>query len=230
MRIGGVIPLSLVDYPKRPALTIFTSGCNLRCPFCHNSELVEGEEEASQDQVFALLKKRMGKLDAVCISGGEPTVQGDLEEFIGGIKGLGYSLKLDTNGSRPQVLARLLEKNLLDYVAIDLKSSPRRYLAATGNRLDFETVAEAVAIVKDSGVSYELRTTAVPGLVELEDLKIIAQRFEPIERYALQQFRPGKTLEPDFGKVRPHQKAWFCEAKEIFEGKAEEILVRGVDL
>ena len=228
MKIGGVIPLSLVDYPQMPAITIFTSGCNLRCPFCHNSELVEGEEEASQDQVFALLKKRMGKLDAVCISGGEPTVQDDLEGFIGRIKSLGYSVKLDTNGSKPQVLRRLLEEDLLDYVALDIKSSPQGYRAATGGKLDFETVAEAVEIVKNSGLSYELRTTAVPGLVDLEDLAIIAQSLKPIERYVLQQFRPAKTLDPSLGRVMPYAEAWFCEAKKIFQGKAEEILVLGI--
>lgn len=230
MRIGGVIPLSLVDYPQLPAITIFTSGCNLRCPFCHNSELVEGEEDSSLDRVVALLKKRAGKLEALCISGGEPTLQEDLEEFICVVKGLGYSVKLDTNGSRPQVLAGLLEKKLLDYVALDIKSSPQGYRAATGGKLDFETVAEAVEIVKNSGLSYELRTTAVPGLVDLEDLAIIAQRLKPIERYVLQQFRPAKTLDPSVGKVEPYTEEWFREAKKIFQGKAGEILVRGVDL
>ena len=226
MRIGGIVPLSLVDYPGRPALSIFTSGCNLRCPFCHNSELVDGIEETNPERVLALLKKRAGKLVAVCISGGEPTVQDDLEVFIGRIKSLGYSVKLDTNGSRPQVLRRLLEEDLLDYVALDIKSSPQGYRAATGGRLAFETVAEAVAIVKSSGVSYELRTTAVPGLVNLEDLAIIAQSLKPIERYVLQQFRPAKTLDPSVGKVEPYTEEWFREAKKIFQGKAGEILVR----
>lgn len=229
MRLGGIIPLSLVDYPKMPALTIFTSGCNLRCPFCHNSELIDGIEETNFQRALTLLKKRAGILRAVCISGGEPTMQKNLEEFVGIIKDLGYSVKLDTNGSKPQVLARLLEKDLLDYVALDIKSSPRHYRDATGGKLDFETVAEAVEVIKTSGISYELRTTAVPGLVELEDLKIIGQRLEPIERYVLQQFRPRQTLNPTFEKIAPYPEAWFCEAKAILKGNAEELLVRGVN-
>lgn len=226
MKIGGVIPLSLVDYLQRPAVVIFTSGCNLRCPFCHNRELVEGRESVDHKQVLAFLEKRAGKLGAVCISGGEPTVQEDLEEFICEIKSLGYRVKLDTNGSRPKFLKRLLAH--LDYVALDIKSSPCRYRAATGGKLAFDTAAESAKIIKESGVAYELRTTAVPGLVAIEDLAFIARRLGPVQRYAVQMFRPAKTLNPALEKAETYPADWFAKAKKALEGQAKEVLLRGI--
>lgn len=228
MRIGGIIPLSLVDYPQKPAITIFTSGCNLRCPFCHNSELITGEGKISESKVFELLHKRVGEVEAVCISGGEPTIHDDLEDWIREIRALGYSVKLDTNGARPKAVATLLADDLLDYVAVDIKSSPSRYGNATGGRLEFAVVAEVIDCLKESGIAYELRTTAVPSLVELEDIKAIAQEIGLVQCFALQQFRPGKTLDPAFGKIRPHPQTWFEEAKRLLQDKAATILVRGL--
>lgn len=229
MRIGGFIPLSLVDYPQRPAITIFTRGCNLRCPFCHNGELVVGEKEGeSEAAILGFLEQRRDKLDAVCISGGEPTIQSDLVDFISKIRLLGYRIKLDTNGSKPQVLQKLLSKNLLDYVAIDIKSSPYRYHLATGGMLDYDMVADGVNAVRASGIMYELRTTMVPGIVDLEDLYVIAKMLGPMKRYALQQFRPRQTLDPAFEGVKPYPSVWFHKAKDILQGQAEEVIIRGV--
>jgi pyruvate formate lyase activating enzyme len=228
MKIGGYIPLSLVDYPQRPAITVFTRGCNLRCPFCHNGGLVSLQEGECGKGVMEFLQQRRDRLDAVCVSGGEPTIQSDLDEFIREIRSLGYSVKLDTNGSKPQILQRLLSKDLLDYVAIDIKSSPTRYHLATGGRLDFDIVADTVEVVQDSGIAYELRTTAVPGIVDLEDVEVIAQILGPMKRYVLQQFRPRQTLDPAFQDVKPYGKGWFQEAKDVFQGQAEEVIIRGV--
>ena len=135
MRISGYVPLSLVDYPQRPAITIFTRGCNLRCPFCHNGELVTGDGQDLTAAALGILQQRRGRLDAVCISGGEPTIHADLNDSIRVIRSLGYRVKLDTNGSKPEVLRKLLAEDLLDYVAIDIKSSPYRYHLATGGML-----------------------------------------------------------------------------------------------
>ena len=228
MKIGGIIPLSLLDYPQKPTIVVFTSGCNLRCPFCHNGELVTGSEGIDEDEVFQLLNRKIGKLDAVCISGGEPTIHDDLDEFIEGIRALGFSVKLDTNGSRPEMLERLLTRELLNYVAIDIKSSPNRYRDATGGKLDFAVVAEAVAKVKVSKIPYELRTTAVPGIVDLEDIAMIAQELGTVERFALQQFRSKKTLDPSFRGTRTYPQSWFEKARELLQGKAAEVLVRGI--
>lgn len=227
MKIGGIVPLSLVDYPGKPALTIFTNGCNLRCPFCHNPELITGEEEHDLDEVLALLKKRAGKLDAVCISGGEPTLQPDLLAFVTEIKNLGYSVKLDTNGSRPEVLAKLLASELLSYVAMDLKTSPQKYPQASGGKLSFEPVRMSLELLQEGKIPFELRTTAVPELVALEDLESIVGLLPQVKLYFLQQFRPEQTLDPAWGELIPYPEAWFYEAKEILQGKAEQVLLRG---
>ena len=228
MRISGFVPLSLVDYPQRPAITIFTRGCNLRCPFCHNGELVTGDGQDLTAAALGILQQRRGRLDAVCISGGEPTIHADLNDSIRVIRSLGYRVKLDTNVSKPEVLRKLLAEDLLDYVAIDIKSSPYRYHLATGGMLGFDIVANTVAMVRESGITYELRTTAVPGIVDLEDLEVIAKILGPMKRYALQQFRPRQTLDPAFERVKPYSRVWFQEAKDIFQGQAEEVIVRGL--
>lgn len=228
MKIGGVTPLSLVDYPGRPAIVIFTGGCNLRCPFCHNGELVLGSEATDEGAVFDLLRSRLSKVGAVCITGGEPTIHDDLVEFVERIRALGFRVKLDTNGSRPRMLERLLARGLLDYVAIDVKSSPRGYGEATGGKLSFAVVVEAIAEVRKAKVPYELRTTAVPGIVELEDIAIVAKELGPVDHYALQQFRPSKTLDPSFGVRGVHSTTWFEQARVLLQAEAEEVTLRGV--
>ena len=228
MKIGGYIPLSLVDYPKKPAITIFTNGCNLRCPFCHNGELVTKTREEKEIIIMQFLKQRKDMVNAVCISGGEPTIQRDLAEFIKRIRSLGYYIKLDTNGSKPEVINKLLSQSLLDYIAIDVKSSPLKYKLATGSDLDFAKVATTVNLIKAGKIDYEIRTTAVPNIVSLEDIDIIIKKLMPIKRYVLQQFRPRQTLDPAFGYVKPYLPGWFEKAKNILEGKVEEVIIRGV--
>jgi pyruvate formate lyase activating enzyme len=229
MRIGGYIPLSLVDYPGEPAITVFTVGCNLRCPFCHNSGLVvKVKELESKVEILQFLRQRKNILDYLCISGGEPTIQPGLHAFIRDIRSMGYHIKLDTNGSKPEVLERLLTGDLPDYIAVDVKSSPSRYRFSTGGGLDFNTVLRSIKTVKASRVAYELRTTAVPGIVSLEDLEIIAKILMPVKRYVLQQFQPRRTLDPAFEYVTPYLPEWFEKAKAILERAAEEVIIRGV--
>ncbi len=230
MKIGGFVPMSLVDYPGMPCAVVFTVGCNLRCPFCHNPGLVlnQAGSEISRETVLEFLRQRRTRLNAVRISGGEPTLQPDLVPFIGEIRDMGCKVKLDTNGSRPEVLKRLLEEGLLDYAALDIKSSPAKYRQATGDLMDFEAAAQCVDLLRTKNISYELRTTAVPGLVHLEGLEEIARLLGPVPRFALQQFRPKQTLDPAFAAVTPYPAIWFENARVVLGGWAEEFIVRGI--
>ena len=230
MRIGGVVPLSLIDYPGMPCTVVFTMGCNLRCPFCHNPGLVLDQvgSEIDREAVLKSLRQGRSKLNAVCISGGEPTIQPDLAAFIWEVKYMGYKVKLDTNGSRPKVLQGLLDEGLLDYVAMDIKSSPAKYGEATGGVMDFAAAIQSVALLRARHISFELRTTAVPGLVNLEDLESIAQRLGPVPRFALQQFRPKETLDPAFSAVVPYPAVWFEKARFMLQAWVQDVVIRGI--
>ena len=192
MKIQGFLKLTLLDYPERTACTVFTPGCNLRCPFCHNASLVmrsEENEDIPEEEVFSYLKKRCGILDGVCITGGEPMLQPDLEDFIRQIHSMGFLVKLDTNGTFPGRLKAFLDKGLLDYVAMDIKSSPEHYgLAAGVDGFDIQAVKESVSILKNSSISYEFRTTVVKGIHVMEDFTSIGKWLAGSEKYYLQSF------------------------------------------
>ena len=165
--IAGLQKMTLLDYPGKVACTVFLQGCNFRCPFCHNSDLLprSGEAYMTVEAFLQFLRKRQGLLDAVCVSGGEPTLQPELEDLLRGIKALGYLIKLDTNGSRPQVLKRLVGEGLVDYVAMDVKNGPEAYGTTIGLRgYDLAPVEESLRFLIDGGVDYELRTTVVAQL------------------------------------------------------------------
>ena len=196
MKISGLQKLTLLDYPGKMACTVFTYGCNFRCGFCHNALLVteENNDNITEDEFFAFLKKRQGILDGVCISGGEPTLQKDLPEFIAKIKALGYSVKLDTNGSAPLVLKKLIGENLIDYVAMDIKNSPAKYDMTCGCEVDMNAVKESVSIIKQSGINHEFRTTTVREFHEKDDFSDIADWIGGNSRYYLQHFEDSGTL------------------------------------
>ncbi len=164
--IAGLQKMTLLDFPGKVACTVFLAGCNYRCPFCHNAELFGGkpEEVMSTEQFLSFLQKRVGLLEGVCVSGGEPTGDPELESFLRQIKALGFAVKLDTNGSRPQVLRRLLEEKLLDYVAVDAKNSPEKYADTVGCGCDVAAVEESLRLLIDGDTPYELRTTLVAQL------------------------------------------------------------------
>ena len=172
--ISGLQKMTLLDYPGKVACTVFLQGCNFRCPFCHNSDLLgkEGPENIPMDDLLAFLKKRVGLLDAVCITGGEPTLQTDLPELIRRIKALGFLVKLDTNGSRPAVLKALTEEKLLDYVAMDIKNSPSRYGQTVGlPNMDLSGVTESICYLLEGHVDYEFRTTVADELHSAADME-----------------------------------------------------------
>ncbi len=194
MRIAGLQKMTLLDFPRRVAATVFLPGCNFRCPFCHNSPLLRGTDELSEDSFFAYLKKRQGLLDGVAVTGGEPTLQPDLEEFLSKIKALDFAVKLDTNGSRPQHLEKLLQKDLIDYIAMDIKNSPAKYEGTSGATGILEDVRQSVELIRSSGVEYEFRTTVVAELHEDGDFHGIGQWLRGASAYYLQCFQDSGDI------------------------------------
>lgn len=199
MILGGFQKLTLIDFPGKVATTVFTAGCNFRCPFCHNPELVAGPFPAGSDAIerdfFAHLEKRKGKLDGVCITGGEPTIQRDLADFIRKIKTLGYAVKLDTNGLRPDAVRELLNGKLLDFIAMDIKNRLERYDETVGVKVDKERIRLSVELVRNSGLPYEFRTTAVPGIHTEADFLAIADWIDGAESYYFQRYRSEHILD-----------------------------------
>lgn len=198
MEILGLNKTTLLDYPGHVAATVFTGGCNFRCPFCHNGDLVlhpGTQPGVPEEEVFALLERRRGILEGVCITGGEPTLQPDLPEFIREIKGLGYLVKLDTNGYRPKILRRLLEEGLTDYVAMDIKASPEAYARAAGcHELDFTRIQESISLLMGCGIPCEFRTTVVQGLHTVEEFDAIGALLKGAGAYYLQAFRENEHV------------------------------------
>ena len=200
MQIQGLQKLTLLDYPEKVAATVFTTGCNFRCPFCHNASLVmdvDARYDIPTGEVMSFLKKRKNVLEGVCISGGEPLLQPDLEDFIKEVKSLGYLVKLDTNGSNLKKLQNLVEKSLIDYVAMDIKNAPSKYVVTIGlekdtkNDCSEEVMSQILATVdylKSGVVPYEFRTTVVREFHNREDLEVIGQWLEGAEKYYLQEF------------------------------------------
>lgn len=191
MKISGFQKLTLLDFPGHTACTLFTSGCNMRCPFCHNTPLVEGtsEEDYSEEEIFSYLEKRQGILDGVAITGGEPLLQKDIIEFITKIKNTGYSVKLDTNGTKPEILQELVSRSLVDFVAMDIKNTKEKYSLTAGRDVNIEDIEKSVDILKNSGIDHEFRTTVVKEFHTPEDIISIAKWLGSKEKYYLQQFR-----------------------------------------
>lgn len=196
MIISGMQKLTLLDYPGKTAAIIFTYGCNFRCPFCHNALLVTGgcTDTLSEEEVFAFLEKRKGILDAVCITGGEPTLQKDLKQFILKVRSLGYSVKLDTNGTVPDVLEELLAEKLLDYVAMDIKNTPEKYSLTAGADVDINNILKSMEIIKNKAPDYEFRTTVTRELHTEADISAVAELVGRGSKYFLQQFKDSGCL------------------------------------
>jgi pyruvate formate lyase activating enzyme len=201
MKIGGFQKVSLIDYPGRISAVVFTQGCNLRCPFCHNPELVDParfEDLIPEAEILSFLEKRKGRLDAVVITGGEPTLQPELTPFTIHLKAMGYRIKLDTNGTLPSLLEEMLDRKLLDYVAMDIKAPLERYSEVTNTKTDGQRILKSISLIMGSGIDYEFRTTAVKSLLGPGDLEEIGRLVPGAKRFVLQKFVPTKTLDRNY--------------------------------
>lgn len=231
MKIYGLNKTTLLDYPEHVAATIFTGGCNFRCPFCHNGELVQDPDDfplIPQEEVLAFLRKRSGVLSGVCITGGEPTLQPDLADFIREVKKIGLLVKLDTNGYRPQVLRSLLREGLPDYVAMDIKNCREKYGVTAGcEGLEVRLIEESVQLLKESRIPYEFRTTVVRELHEAEDFDKIGAWLEGAKVYFLQAYRDNENV------LREGFHAYTREEMERFlpllQKRIERVELRGVE-
>lgn len=217
MQVCGLQKSTVIDYPGRPAATVFLCGCNLRCPWCYSRELVlpseiEKQPKISQDEFFNFLKERQGFLEGVVICGGEPTINQDLPDFIKKIKDLGFLVKLDTNGSNPQMLENLLDEKLVDYVALDVKLPKEKYREIL--KIDPAEIEKSIRLLKKSWVEHEFRTTVVPNVHTKEDIVKIAQWLTPARRYYLQNFRPEKTVDPEFNRIKAFSDEELAEMQE----------------
>ena len=201
MRIGGLQKSSLIDYSDLISCIVFTQGCNFRCGYCHNPELLDPknwEEPISVFTVLDFLKKRVGKLDAVVVTGGEPTLHLDLLEFLSDVKDLGFKVKLDTNGTNPDMLNRGLEEGLIDYVAMDVKAPLSKYSFIVNNDVLIEDIRRSIDLIMQEAPDYEFRTTVVKDQLAYEDVMLIGKMLRGAKKYYLQKFIPSKTNLPEF--------------------------------
>lgn len=219
--------MSMVDYDGKIACTVFTGGCNFRCPFCHNASLVLGSDRQNIDEreVLAYLAKRRGLVDALVISGGEPTLQYDLEDFIRKVKRLGYLVKLDTNGTNPDVIEHLISEGLLDYIAMDVKNSAKKYQITVDRQVDIGVIERSIEIIKNSGVEYEFRTTLIREFHTEDDISKIADMISGAERYYMQKYNDNDgCISHGYSAFDKSEVERF---KTLFDGKVKSVEIRG---
>jgi len=230
MIISGIQKMTLLDYPGKVATTIFTFGCNFRCGFCHNPELVHAAErqkqnEWTEDAILNFLKERQGFVEALVVTGGEPTLHSDLPEFLQKVKSLGFLIKIDTNGTNSQMIEILQAKGLVDFWAMDIKNSYPKYFATVEQFVDEEEIKKSINLIKKGSQDYEFRTTIVEGLHKPEDVLAMAQMVEGAKKYVLQQFiSRDKLVNPKFvGKKSISEEELKSLAKECehWVGKCE---------
>ncbi len=230
MKIHGLQKMTLLDYPGRVACTVFLGGCDFRCPFCHNFELVDGSAEPVMDEeaLIAFLEKRRGLLDGVAFTGGEPCLHTGLPALMRRVRGLGFSVKLDTNGAHPAMLRALLEEGLADYVAMDIKNSPEKYARTVGlEKIDLGPVRESVRLLMESGVDYEFRTTVVDELHEAADFEAIGAWIAGAKQYFLQAFADRESV--PYGNLHAPSTEKMREYAEIMRRYVPDSRLRGVE-
>ncbi|MFH1036829.1 MAG: anaerobic ribonucleoside-triphosphate reductase activating protein [Patescibacteria group bacterium] len=216
MPIGGLQKLTLIDYPGHLAATVFLTGCNFRCPWCYSSEIVLPEKikkqpKISEKELFEFLKERKELIEGVVICGGEPTTSKELVPLVKKIKEMGFLVKLDTNGSNPKTLKKLISDKLVDYVAMDIKAPKDKYGEITGVKIDVKKIQESIDTLKEGKVDYEFRTTIVPTLHTKEDILKMARWISGAKKYYLQNFRAEKTIDKKFEEIKPFPQEFLLE-------------------
>ena len=230
MNIQGLQKLTLLDFPGHTACTVFTGGCNLRCPFCHNVPLVldpEGEVPFSDGEIFSLLEKRRGVLDGVAITGGEPLLQKDIADFCAAVKAMGFMVKLDTNGAFPEKLGELIENGLVDYVAMDIKNCKEKYPVTCGReRLDIAPFEKSVELLKNGNTDFEFRTTVVKEYHTPEDVEKIGEWIKGAPRYYLQAFKDSGILSEESSHAVPEEE--MVKMRDIASKYVKLVDLRGI--
>ncbi len=231
MNINGIQKLTLLDYPGHVAATVFLAGCNMRCPWCHNSELIDGTAEAVMDdeKLLKFLERRKGILDGVCFTGGEPLLRPELPELMRKIKDMGYLVKLDTNGYLPDRLEKLLDENVLDYVAMDIKNSPERYAETAGlSDIDMEKIRLSISNILGHDTDYEFRTTVMVPLHDDASFEGIGRLIEGADKYFLQMFADRDTVV--YSGFSAPEKDDVLRYADIMRRYVKEVGIRGIDL
>ena len=230
MLITGFQKSTLLDYPGKVAALIFTYGCNLRCAYCHNPELVTQPCISSnifkEEYILDFLKKRINRLDAVVITGGEPTIQSDLIPFIQKIKDLGYLVKLDTNGTDSKIVEKILKLDIVDYWAMDIKYEKELYLQNLEKNIDYKEIEKSVELIKIKGKDYEFRTTFVKGIHTTNSTKGIGELIKGSKRYYIQNFRPGKTIDPSLNASNSFTEKELKKIKKIMLNYLQDVQIR----
>lgn len=225
--------VTLIDYPGKVGCTLFTYGCNFKCPFCHNPELVIDKwsrkvtSDYKEDKVMGFLESRKGKLDAVTVTGGEPLLwDQELLLFLQKIKNMGYHIKLDTNGSFPERIRKFISKRVVDYWAMDIKNSLDGYEKSSGSKLVVEKVVESINLIKDSGIDYEFRTTVVPGFHDNDSIDQIGKLLDGASRFYIQNFNPGKTIDHNLNIKKGFNSEKLEQFKNILSKYIKEVFIR----
>jgi len=229
MKIGGLQKVSLIDYPGLISAIIFLQGCNFKCSYCHNPELVDSklfQPCIKEKEVLDFLNTRKGKLDAVTITGGEPTIHDDLAPFIKQIKKMGFAVKLDTNGSQPQVIKNLLAEKLLDFIAMDIKAPLEKYKEIVKTQVNPDSIKESIRLILKSKIPHEFRTTVVESQLEENDILQIGKLIPGANHYALQKFVPAKVLEKKFLKEKSYPDEIFQKIKKNLEHHIPSVTIR----
>jgi len=229
MKIGGFHKVSLVDFPGRISSLVFTQGCNFRCPYCHNPELVRRDlfvPPLPEDEIFSFMADRRKYFQSLTVTGGEPTVQPDLCSFLERAKAAGLDVKLDTNGSRPRRLREIFDRHLVDFVAMDLKGPPERYAGFAGVAVNTRTIIEAVRLIMQSGVVHEFRTTVVASLFADGDFRIMGELVRGAKRFVLQSFIAGKTLDDGLSREKSCPRERLEKFRVIMKEYVEECIIR----
>jgi pyruvate formate lyase activating enzyme len=229
MKIGGLQKVSLIDYPGLICATIFLQGCNFKCSYCHNPELVDTQlfhPCIKENEVLDFLNTRKGKLDAVTITGGEPTIQDDLAPFIKKIKKMKFAVKLDTNGSQPQVIKNLLDEKLLDFIAMDIKAPLEKYKSVVKVPINYDLIKESIKLILKAKIPHEFRTTIVESQLGEKDIQQIAKLISGANSYALQKFVPAKTLDKKFLKEKSYPEEKLQKIKKSLEHQITSVTIR----